>query len=123
MHKILYVESHVEIPWPDDSHAHWENVIWHVGNSSNYLENPQCPGPYPDTIYDVDPSSATSNTSHKSGNEIDCNLSGKYITMVSDMSSVDWTIIHKLEAHICSLGIFGTPYVRDEPLSPTIEVI
>ena len=26
------------------------------------------------------------------------------------------------EAHICSLGIFGTPYVRDEPLVTTIEV-
>ena len=117
VHKLLHVESHERYPYGDGFHTHWQDVIWHVGNSANYLENPQCPGPYPSTDYVT----RFGSTVHKGGNEIDCNLSGKYITMVSDMTGADWSSSTG-EAHLCSLGIFGTPYVRDEPLPTIIEV-
>ena len=41
---------------------------------------------------------------HKNGNEIECNLVGKYVTMVSDMSE---EVGNKYQFSICSLGIFG----------------
>ena len=43
---------------------------------------------------------------HKHGNEIECNLTGKYVTMVSDMSEEagnDYIF------SICSVGLFGYP--------------
>ena len=58
---------------------------------------------------------------HKGGNEIECNLSGRYIHMVSDMSE---EIGNEYELSICSVGLIGeVPYRRDEPVPETIEVI
>ena len=57
---------------------------------------------------------------HKSGNEIDCSLYGKYVFMESDMSDERGNP-YKIE--ICSVGIFGEKFTRDEPLPTTIEVI
>ena len=56
---------------------------------------------------------------HKGGIEIECNLSGRYVTMTADMSE---EIGNGYRFSICSLGVFGTPYVRDEPLPATIEI-
>ena len=55
VHKILYVEGHKS--WAvkrsledgsssndDKTNLHLQNVIWYVGDSHNYEENPQCPG-------------------------------------------------------------------------------
>ena len=54
VHKILYVEGHKS--WAasrslvddsdtyDKTYLHLQNVIWYVGDSHNYVENPQCPG-------------------------------------------------------------------------------
>ena len=43
---------------------------------------------------------------HKNGNEIECNLIGKYVTMVSDMSEEAG---NSYDISICSVGIFGYP--------------
>ena len=59
---------------------------------------------------------------HKHGNEIECNLEGKYVTMVSYMSEEAG---NDYQFSICSVGLFGYPqiyYVRDEPLPATLEV-
>ena len=57
---------------------------------------------------------------HKSGNEIDCSLYGKYVFMESDMSDERG---NPYDIEICSVGIFGDKFTRDEPLPTTIEVI
>ena len=57
---------------------------------------------------------------HKGGNEIECGLYGKYVFMESDMSD-ERGVSYKFE--ICSVGIFGEKFTRDELLPTTIEVI
>ena len=64
---------------------------------------------------------------HKHGNEIECNLTGKYVTMVSDMSE---EASNNYIFSICSVGLFGYPeaggaqdvFVRDETLPATVEI-
>ena len=43
---------------------------------------------------------------HKHGNEIECSLTGKYATMVSDMSE---EASNNYIFSICSVGLFGYP--------------
>ena len=43
---------------------------------------------------------------HRHGNEIECNLEGRYVTMVSDMSEEAGS---NYQFSICSVGIFGYP--------------
>ena len=144
VHKLLYVEGHKnwtkDKSFDDDGDSkdktkyHLQNVVWHVGDSPNYLENPQCPGgsqmnkddattyyfsqqvneDVDNDIFDQGPGKV-----HKNGNEIECNLTGKYVTMVSDMSEEAG---NGYIFSICSVGIFGSSYYRDEPLTDIIEV-
>ena len=46
-------------------------------------------------------------------------MTGKYVTMVSDMSE---EIGNDYEFSICSVGIFGYVFVRDAPLPATVEI-
>ena len=50
-----------------------------------------------------------------------CNLEGTYLHIVSDMSHLAG---QKYETSICSLGVFGTRYVRvGEPLPAEIDIV
>ena len=130
MQKILYVEGHkrwaADGPFDgttdvfDKTNLHLQNVLWYVGNSYNYVENPQCPGgPQmnkndPNTYYFNQQSYDSSSDifppgrgyMHKHGNEIECNLEGKYVTMVSYMSEEAG---NDYQFSICSVGLFGYP--------------
>ena len=52
-----------------------------------------------------------------------CNLEGKYLHYVAELSQV--LADHgSITASICSVGIFGTKYVRDgSPLPSSIEIV
>ena len=53
------------------------------------------------------------------GKEVWCNLEGRYMHIVSDLSHLagqDYSM------ELCSVGIMGTQYVRDQTLSENIEI-
>ena len=57
---------------------------------------------------------------HKRGGEIDCNLNGRFFHMEIDMSGEP---NDTYDFSICSLGLMGIYYDRDEPLPELVEVI
>ena len=56
---------------------------------------------------------------HKAGKEIECNLVGIFVTMTADMSE---EIGNGYSFSVCSLGLFGIAYSRDEPVPTAIEL-
>ena len=52
-----------------------------------------------------------------------CNLEGKYLHIVADMSAYTSSAADSDEVSVCSLSIYGTKYVRDDPLPNSIIVI
>ena len=55
------------------------------------------------------------------GGEYWCNLEGKYLHIVSDMSAFAG---QEYETSICTLGVMGTRYVRDgTPLPAQIDIV
>ena len=46
------------------------------------------------------------------GKENWCNLEGRYLHIVADMNNL-MTQFGQINANICTLGVFGTKYVRD----------
>ena len=51
------------------------------------------------------------------------NLEGKFMHLVADMSAYTGTAADSDTVSVCTLSIFGTKYVRDDPLPTTISVI
>ena len=49
------------------------------------------------------------------GKESWCNLEGRYIHIVADLSAYT-DLLNAADMGICNLGIMGTKYVRQEPL-------
>ena len=52
------------------------------------------------------------------GIEVWCNKPGRYVHIVADLAHLigDYTM------SLCSVGIMGASYVRDEPLPESVEV-
>ena len=50
-----------------------------------------------------------------------CNLEGQYLSIISDLNDV-MAEYGQYEMSLCSVGIMGTSYVRDEPLLEEIEL-
>ena len=57
------------------------------------------------------------------GKENWVNLQGKLVHLVADMSAYTASAADSDTVSVCTLSIFGTKYVRDDPLSTTISVI
>lgn len=53
------------------------------------------------------------------GKEIWCNLEGRYMHIVADLNHLSGST-YSME--LCSLGIMGTQYVRDEPVPETLQI-
>ena len=53
------------------------------------------------------------------GKEVWCNLEGRYVHIVADLKHLTGSYTMSL----CSVGIMGASYVRDEPLDNKIEVL
>ena len=57
------------------------------------------------------------------GKENWCNLEGTYLHYVADLSHLITTDPYSFTTTICTVGVFGTRYVRDgDPLPSSIEV-
>ena len=52
------------------------------------------------------------------GIEVWCNLEGQYVHIVADLSH----LVPPYTMSLCSIGIMGTSFVRDEPLPASIEI-
>lgn len=53
------------------------------------------------------------------GHESWCNLEGRYMHIVADLKHLEG-LSYNME--LCSVGIMGTQYVRDEIIPDTIEI-
>ena len=53
------------------------------------------------------------------GNEVWCNLEGRFMHIVADLSHLEGQSYSML---LCSVGVMGTQYVRDQTLPETLEV-
>ena len=53
------------------------------------------------------------------GTEVWCNTEGQYVHIVSDLSHLAGATY---EMSLCSIGIMGTPYTRNEPLTTFVEL-
>ena len=53
------------------------------------------------------------------GIEVWCNLEGQYVHIVADLSHLSGSYTMSL----CSVGIMGASFVRDQPLPASIEII
>ena len=56
------------------------------------------------------------------GIEVWCNLEGQYVHIVADLSHLMLTYT-SYTMSLCSVGIMGASFVRDEPLPASIEII
>ena len=82
----------------------------YVGDYEDYTKNTRCPdGPYLKSTYDDVWDAYANKFVPKYGIEAWCNMRGQYVHFVaSGVPSESVTI--------CSVGIMGTRYVRDQPL-------
>ena len=55
------------------------------------------------------------------GKEAWCNMPGRYTTIVADYNE-DINSYHWFKPSLCSIGIFGTRYIRNEPLRGSLPV-
>ena len=51
------------------------------------------------------------------------NLKGKYMHIVADMRAYTASAVISDTVSVCSLGIFGTKYVRDDSVPTSISII
>ena len=53
------------------------------------------------------------------GKQVPCNLEGQFVHVVADLTGLAQT---NYQMSLCSYGIMGTKYVRDEPVASIIEI-
>ena len=66
--------------------------------------------------FDGDP---TVYTAWNFGKEVWCNLEGQYMHIVADLSHLSGT---SYDMKICTVGIMGTQYIRDQTLPQSLEI-
>ena len=52
------------------------------------------------------------------GIEVWCNMEGQYLQIVADLSH----LLPSYEMSLCSLGVMGASYIRDDPLTEVFEI-
>ena len=117
-----------------DQHTNWneyfQNFSLYIGDSTDWNENEKCPGwPYmttadSDSWYNDERTCDDSGCSRHPGNvwtygtEVWCNIAGQYVHIVADLRHLLGTYTMSL----CSIGIMGTSFTRNEPLPDFIEL-
>ena len=98
-----------------------QNLRIYIGEDTDYTKNAECPGS-PFLKFNDLASSYVWNPvlnayTLKGGFEVWCNLQGQYTTLVFDYSEAfAYDSSYLIDFTICSLGIFGTNYIRTEPV-------
>ena len=142
MHAILYAQDTIVCNWAASvGSSYLKNFFQkfeiYIGNSDNYLENTKCTGgPFLDasesSSYELnqkgfddgdDPFGQGFGMVWPFGKELWCNLEGQYMHMVAGMSDHVATALDSDSVSVCSVGVYGTKYVRSGDSVPeTIEV-
>ena len=143
IHAVLHTQSegnlsHAYMYGPSSLKHFYQNYEVYIGDHTVYSYNQKCPGgPF------LDPSDPTTFTYEKRafdkaedpflvgqgmvwpfGKENWCNLEGRYLFMVADMSQHVSSAADSDKVSVCSLGVYGTRYIRNgESLPATIEII
>ena len=63
--------------------------------------------------------SVTYNDIWNYGKEVWCNLEGRYMHIVADLQHLAG---QNYSMELCSIGIMGTQYIRDQTLPETLEI-
>ena len=101
-----------------------QNVEIYIGEDLNWRNNPKCPGgPFlnfdatsAEYGYRYDPFKNVNIWKH--GKEAWCNMQGQYTTIVATFTEeIDYP------PALCTVGIFGTNYVRDDAFLGSITVV
>lgn len=110
-----------------NQNEYFQNFEVYIGNSPDYSQNPKCPGgpfmtlaPGSDGWYYDE---RTNNSRLPAevwtyGKEIWCNMPGRFVNIVANLKHLTPPYLMSL----CSIGLMGASYVRDEPLTEVIEV-
>ena len=133
MHAITHVANQYNgsfVTNHTNKSEYFQNYEIYIGNSSNYNQNPKCPGgPFLRTDDDdsyVEDDFAVSNSWNGLGQGVGmvwpygaenwCNMEGSNLHIVADLSHL---VATSFTASICTVGVFGTKYVRDGDALPT----
>ena len=102
-----------------------QNLEFYIGNDTDYTKNAKCPGGPFMVVGDYEKSytfgaynSQEASYLWNYGVEAWCNLEGRYVTIVADLTD----LIAPYEMTICSLGIMGAEYVRLTPMPSSVDV-
>ena len=113
-----------------DKNQYFQNFNLFIGDSIDWNKNQRCPGgPFMKTDAGSDgwywderirPIENPRNPGYvwTYGKEAWCNLEGQYVHIVADLSHLEDPYLMSL----CSVGIMGASYTRDEPLPSFIEL-
>ena len=99
----------------------------YIGNDPIATKNQLCPGSPFMTIdadsdgwyYDESTYGRSAGNAWTYGVEAWCNMEGRYLHIVADLSH----LTPPYTMSLCSLGIMGSRYVRDEPVPETLELV
>lgn len=122
-HAILVISNNF-VGWPNSPNEKhkFQNFEIYIGNNEDYSKNNKCAGgPFmrTDDSSNYQTWSYNGNTVWKFGEELWCNLEGRYMHIIADLS-------HRAELEynlsLVTVGIMGTQYVRDSAVPEVIEV-
>lgn len=95
----------------------------YIGNDQDYTKNEKCPGgpymKYPDDQTGAMVSGVIAYYTWNYGTEAWCNLEGRVVTIEADMAAFSG---QAWQVSICSIGIFGTVYMRDTQAPSSISL-
>ena len=104
----------------------FQNYEIYIGNDSDYRNNIKCDGgPFMRTDNSSNYHSWTDADDNVTrnvwnfGKEVWCNLEGRYMHIIADFSHLSG---EDYSMELCSLGIMGSQYVRDQTLPSTLEI-
>jgi len=137
MHSILIVQdlhNGKNVEDMNDPLKYLQNFEIYIGNNPNFALNSKCgggprmvlndPTNYVTVLY---PGSTGGVSMWKFGHEAWCNMEGQHMTIVADLthmaSQTSALAPDGYEMSICSLGVFGTEFVRSTAVPLTVEIV
>ena len=128
VHCLLVVQDLFDGLFPNahiNTNEFLQNLEFYIGNDTDYTKNAKCPGGPFMVVGDYEKSytfgaynSQEASYLWNYGVEAWCNLEGRYVTIVADLTE----LIAPYEMTICSLGIMGAEYVRLTPMPSSVDV-
>ena len=134
-HAILLDEDkYDDYTWDNPVSSRFSDFYIYIGDNADYTLNPLCPGaPFQRDLEGVtnsgfydqmanDPYTSTPYYEWMYNSETWCNMQGRYTHIVKDFTSV-FVLDPNFESSICTVGIMGTKYVRDELVTASVTTV